>query len=446
MNMISRKIVTIIFTWNFLIITYTFAQNDLLILRNNIYNDESINLIHPALVNKLYQLRQNKLIWFLPGDTSYLLRQLLKIKIDSSISIGLKKNNYHYDELNQNAEKMFSEEDSVAAMQLDKIFSDAVISFSKDLYQGADINRWMMYDEVSGMKEDADNNYLLTNLATVNSARGMLLFLNSLEPNEKEYFLLKNELITKSDSLGSLQKQQLTTSLNFYRWAHHFNFKKWIVVNIASATLRYYEYDSIKLRMKVVVGKTSTKTPRFAAHCNQVILYPYWNVPASITLNELLPKFKNNPQQVDELSMQLIDANGNIVDHHKLNWKNYNKSNFPFRLRQSTGCDNSLGVIKFNLTSPFSVYLHDTNNKTAFMSGLRYYSHGCIRIEEPIELANYLLQNKVDGKFLESCLKGQVPVPIDLFMPVPVFVIYQTAEINIKNEIQYYKDVYGLLK
>ena len=218
------------------------------------------------------------------------------------------------------------------------------------------------------------------------------------------------------------------------------------MVNIASAYLRYYEYDSIKLRMKVVVGKPSAKTPRFAAHCNQVILYPYWNVPASITLKELVPKFKKNPGYIDDLNMVVIDAKGNIVDHHKLNWKKYNSGNFPFRLRQSTGCDNSLGVIKFNLTSPLGVYLHDTNDKAGFLSGLRYYSHGCIRIEEPLELANYLLPNKIDSEFLESCLKEQIPVPINLVRPVPVFVIYQTVETNIINQIKFYKDVYGLLK
>ena len=391
---INGKILSIIFTCIFLIQVYAVAQNNVLIYQININNDLSVNLIHPSLVNKLYQYTGNKLIWFLPGENSSHLRQSLKDRIDSSINIGLQKNKYHINELNQNAEKIFSREDSLAAMQADRIFTDAAIAYCKDVFQGADIDNWIRYDELSPKNEDADNIYLLNNLAAVKSGNDLIHFLNSLEPNDKEYLVLKNELQTKSDSLSSFQKQQLTTSINFYRWMHHFNFEKYIVVNIASATLRYYEYDSMKLRMKVVVGKPSTKTPRFAAHCNQVILYPYWNVPASITLNELLPKFKRDPQQVDELSMQLIDGKGNIIDHHKLNWRNYSKSYFPFRLRQSTGCDNSLGVIKFNLTSPLGVYLHDTNNKVAFMSGLRYYSHGCIRIEEPIELANYLLPKK----------------------------------------------------
>jgi len=160
----------------------------------------------------------------------------------------------------------------------------------------------------------------------------------------------------------------------------------------------------------------------------------------------LLPKFKRNPQLVDELNMQLIDAKGNIVDYHKLNWKNYNRSFFPFHIRQSTGCDNSLGIMKFNLTSPLGVYLHDTNNKAAFLSDYRYYSHGCIRIEQPVELANYLLSNKVDNTFLESCLRDQVPVPINLVKSVPVFVVYQTVEADIKNQAKYYKDVYDLFK
>ncbi len=198
--------------------------------------------------------------------------------------------------------------------------------------------------------------------------------------------------------------------------------------------------------MKVVVGKPSTRTPRFAANCNQVILYPYWNVPASIAGKELLPKIKRNQGYIDELNMQLLDKDGNIVNHHRVNWEKYSSNYFPFRLRQSIGCDNSLGVIKFNLTSPFSVYLHDTNFKGAFLSDRRYFSHGCIRIEKPIELANYLLNNKIDSTFLSSCLKNQVPVPINLDKLVPVFVTYQTAVANDKGGITFYKDVYGLLK
>ena len=408
--------------------------------------DNLLKLHYPALVENFYELRNNRLFWFSLNENSHFLRQLLKEKIDSSTYLGLKKEEYHIEDIPKYADYNFIQSDSIDAMKIDCIFTDAAIAYCKDMYEGNDIDHWMLSDELSSKQEPADNKFLLQGLLNANSRDDLLDFFNSLEPGDAEYQTIREELRFKRDSLTSLQKKQLNTSLQLYRWMHHFKFEKWIVVNIASATLRYYEYDSIKLRMKAVVGKPSTKTPRLATYCNNVVLYPYWNVPSSIALNELLPEFRRNPGDVDALNMQVLDLKGNIVDHYKLNWKNYSRNYFPFRIRQSTGCDNSLGVIKFNLTSPFSVYLHDTNNKVAFLSGYRYYSHGCIRIEEPVELANELLPNKVDSNFLASCLKEQQPVTLKIDNPIPVFVVYQTVETNAAEKLQYNKDVYGLLK
>ena len=90
--------------------------------------------------------------------------------------------------------------------------------------------------------------------------------------------------------------------------------------------------------------------------------------------------------------------------------------------------------------------MHDTNNKTAFLSASRFYSHGCIRLEQPIELGNLLLNNRLDTTFLQSCYKEQLPVPVDLLKPIPVFVIYSMAETDSIDRVKYYKDIYGLLK
>jgi Uncharacterized protein conserved in bacteria len=430
----------------FLVLLITFCLGKYSVAQTNYDDLISPNLIHPSLVNKLYRLTGNKLRWFAGEGQSQLLRKELKSRIDNSEYVGLLKNKYHSYELNENIDKIFLLQDSLIALQIDRIFTDAAIAYCKDLYQGSGIAKWMGYDEISKKYEEADNSFLLNKLASVTSGNDLATFINSLEPKTKEYLVLKNKLQSGADTLTSFQKKQVTTSINFYRWIHHFNFEKYIVVNIPSATLRYYEYDSLKLPMKLVVGKTSTKTPRFAAYCNQVILYPYWNVPSSIALKELLPKIKRNPKYIDDLNMQLVNSKGQVINHYNLNWSNYSSSYFPFRLRQSTGCDNSLGVIKFDLTSPFSVYLHDTNNKNAFLSSTRFLSHGCIRLEKPIDLANNILFNKIDNKFLEACLKDQVPVPVNVTKPVPVFVIYQTAEADTKNELKFYKDIYGLLK
>ena len=144
--------------------------------------------------------------------------------------------------------------------------------------------------------------------------------------------------------------------------------------------------------------------------------------------------------------MQVIDVNGRIVNASKLNWSSYTKDNFPYRIRQSTGCDNALGVMKFNLTDPFNVYMHDTNNKSAFLSGKRFYSHGCIRIEKPLQLANLILPTPVDSFFVQSCLKDEKPMELNLVNAVPVFVIYSTVNVDSNNNVVYYKDVYSLFK
>lgn len=217
------------------------------------------------------------------------------------------------------------------------------------------------------------------------------------------------------------------------------------MVNIPSAELYYYDNDSLCLSMKAIVGKRSTKTPRFATYCDQAVLFPYWNVPRSIAVNEILPLCKRNNAVLDEMKMQVINGRGEIVNPRMLDWSKFTRHNFPYRFRQSTGCDNSLGVIKFNLTSPYSVYLHDTNTKQAFKLKERYLSHGCIRIEKPVELADRLLGEQLDETFLRDSTRVQTPVIKVIAEPVPVFVLYMTANVAPDNTVHYYPDVYNLL-
>jgi murein L,D-transpeptidase YcbB/YkuD len=216
------------------------------------------------------------------------------------------------------------------------------------------------------------------------------------------------------------------------------------LVNIPSATLKYYERYTDILEMKVVVGKPSTKTPRFAAYCDQVILYPYWHVPASIAVNEILPSCKKNAGVPNAMNLQVLNNRGRVVNPISIDWKSYSKSNFPYTFRQTTGCNNALGVIKFNITDPYNVYLHDTNFKGAFNSKRRYLSHGCIRVEKPIELANAILPEEIDEVFVRSCIRGQKPV-VKKINPVPVFVLYIPAMSDSSGNIVYAEDIYKLL-
>lgn len=407
--------------------------------------DSSVYQLYPLLTNQFYSSNHQQLFWFGNSSVSDTMRMILLQKLDSSEYIGIDNNNFDYAHLLSISKKYLEEpNDTLGLKNKDMLYTNAAIVYCKYLYQGCEIKKQLLYDEWSEKYETRDNNFLIDKLAAVRTTEELLNLFKSLEPNSKEYQYCKADYTTQYNLNNPIKAKQLALYLDFYRWVHHFNFKKFIVVNIPSATLKYYVNDTISLFSKMIVGKRSTRTPRFDATCREVVLYPYWNVPQDITARELFPKYKKSPALINEENMQVIDKKGNIINPASVKWSQYSGSTFPYRFRQSTGCDNSLGVIKFNLTTPFEVYLHDTNEKGLYKSNSRFRSHGCMRVEKAIELGNYLLNNKLDTVFLEECLKNEKPVTIPLENPIPVFVVYLTADINDSNKINYFEDVYHL--
>jgi murein L,D-transpeptidase YcbB/YkuD len=231
-----------------------------------------------------------------------------------------------------------------------------------------------------------------------------------------------------------------------YHWIDHWGFSQYIFVDVATAEVQFIEEERVLLSMRAVVGKPSTPTPFFAAWAERIVLYPYWFVPSSIAIGEFLPKIKNDPSWLDRQNMQVVDGEGNIVDSKNLNWAQFNASFFPFTIRQSTGCDNALGVLKVDVKTPLGVYLHDTNNKASFLLSKRFFSHGCIRLEEPMLLGNYLLKKQLDTLYLQSCLKEQQPAYLPLMAPMPVLVFYTLAHPQPGGGVRYYPDTYKLFQ
>ncbi len=437
----KQSVFSLIFSVFFLFRTdnVTVQKNSLAAQKNK---PQQENLLYPSLVNRFYEINGGKLFWFASQNEA--LREMLLSVIDSASQAGLIVKKYHYVELKLYAATITF--DSVAIAKADRLYTDAAIAMFKDIFQGYKDSPWVEYDQLSDKYKDADNEYLLHRLLEIRTASQLQQSADSLEPLHKDYTVMRNELKKQKEKNNTDTVRLLSLSMNYYRWIHHFRFDRFIIINLAAARLQYYEKDSLIFDMKAVVGKPATPTPRFATICDQIILYPYWYVPRSITFNEYLPKIKNNPAWLDAHNMQVIEGSGKILDHHKLNWSSFHAGYFPYIIRQSTGCDNALGVIKFNIITPFGVYLHDTNNKTAFLSASRYYSHGCMRLEEPIDLGNRLLNGKLDTTFLKSCFMEQKPVPVLLEKPVPVFVVYMPATADGNSRVRYYKDVYKLIK
>jgi L,D-transpeptidase YcbB len=170
-----------------------------------------------------------------------------------------------------------------------------------------------------------------------------------------------------------------------------------------------------------------------------VIYYPYWNVPYSIAVKEMLPVIRRNPGYLAKNHYEVLQG-GVAVNAGSISWWRYSAGYFPFDIRQLPGCDNALGRLKFDFENPFSVYLHDTNNKTVFAAGRRFFSHGCMRVEKPYELA---LAIGVDAAKInmDSCRTGMKPQAIPLEKPIPVFVIYATVDV-VNGELVWFEDAY----
>lgn len=236
---------------------------------------------------------------------------------------------------------------------------------------------------------------------------------------------------------------------NFQEWKKQFELTKYVLINIASNELFAYQNDSVVLKMKVIVGTKKNQTPIMATYANAIMLYPYWTPTANIVFNEIIPKIIENPTYLSRNNFEVLNRKYQIIDPNTLDWKTFNRSNFPYIIRQGTGCDNSLGLLKINIENPYSIYMHDTPhttyNKGLFDKEKRFFSHGCIRLDKPLELANWLNPIKmVDEGLMEKCFLNQKPEVILLREKVPVFLMYFTEFIVKNGESHVYKDHYGL--
>jgi hypothetical protein len=243
---------------------------------------------------------------------------------------------------------------------------------------------------------------------------------------------------------------QCLQAMNDLRWLRQLSGQnKMIVVNIPAAFMQLYEGDSMSLSMRLVVGKRSTPTPTFTSIINEVVLYPYWHVPHSIASKELLPLIKLSRSFLDKGGYQVMNKAGKIMDPTKINWSVLSASNFPYLIRQSTGCDNALGLLKLNFDSPFGVYLHDTPYKNAFSLHRRYFSHGCMRMEKPFELSRIILNENtiaIDTISQKGCLTNQAPVVVKAISKIPLIVWYNPASIGVDGQLKFYEDVYQKFK
>ena len=208
-----------------------------------------------------------------------------------------------------------------------------------------------------------------------------------------------------------------------------------IVVNIANFELNVIENGKSVLSMKVIVGKPYWRTPVFTAKMTYLVINPSWNVPDSIARREILSKIRKDPHYLEKQKMRVLRQQGYReyeINPETIDWSQVTARALSYRFRQEPGPLNPLGQIKFMFPNRFSVYLHDTPSRRLFSKNVRTFSHGCTRIEKPIELAEHLLRDApgwTREKILAAIEKGteqKVLIP----HPLNVHFLYLTAWVD----------------
>jgi len=233
-----------------------------------------------------------------------------------------------------------------------------------------------------------------------------------------------------------------------WRWLPRDLGPRFITVNIAGFELTLMEHGEVQLTMPVVVGKRYHATPVFSGLMSYLVFSPYWNVPNSIATREILPRLARDPGYLENESMKVFlgwEESLRPIDPARVDWSAVPAANFPYRFRQEPGPHNALGLVKFMFPNKYNVYLHDTPAKELFSRASRDFSHGCIRVKEPLQLAEYLLQNQSgwDMKRIEEAARSGVEQAVTLPRPWPVHILYWTAWVGERGNVHFWQDIYG---
>ncbi|SFP96168.1 L,D-transpeptidase family protein [Hymenobacter arizonensis] len=265
---------------------------------------------------------------------------------------------------------------------------------------------------------------------------------------------LKPDGIISGETLAALNVpigtriDQIILNMERWRWLPKRFEPNYLLVNIPEYTLHVVEENKEVFSMPVIVGKALNETPVFSDKVEYVVLAPYWNVPFSIIENELRDKLVANPDYLDRLDMEVVKgwgAKAKPVDPSSIDWAGVTKENFKYTLRRRPGPKNDLGDVKFIFPNSNDIYLHDTPHDELFSQTNRSFSHGCVRVKEPIKLATYLLRNKPgwDQQTILDTISRRREKYITLKEKLPVYLVYFTAWADADGHPRFRKDIYS---
>ena len=239
---------------------------------------------------------------------------------------------------------------------------------------------------------------------------------------------------------------QMRVNLERARWVLHEVKGDLVLVNVAGFEVAYFRDDEPVWTSKVIVGRPYRETPIFKSLITYVVFNPTWTIPPTILVKDKLPVIKRDPGYLPRNNIRVIDSRGREVDPYSVNWSQYGAGRLPpYQLRQDPGEDNALGLVKIMFPNPHMVYLHDTPSKSLFDKDERTFSSGCIRVQKAFELAELVLNDPArwNKETMAEVVATRKMQTVNLSQPVPVLILYWTAQPRPDGQVIFRNDVYG---
>ena len=233
----------------------------------------------------------------------------------------------------------------------------------------------------------------------------------------------------------------LQLNLERWRWLPETLGSRYIFVNIPTFELRGFEGDTATIAMRVVTGKKDSPTPIFHDEMEAVVFSPYWNIPPRIMREETAPSIRRDPGYLYDNDLEVV-RNGRVVDPWSVDWSNPGSG---ITVRQRPGRQNALGQVKFIFPNSFDVYLHDTPSESHFGRTSRAFSHGCVRVQDPQALAEWVLRDQASwtrDRIVQAMNAGQEK-HVAVHPRIPVYLSYATAWVGGDGRVRFVEDIYG---
>lgn len=241
--------------------------------------------------------------------------------------------------------------------------------------------------------------------------------------------------------------RQIALNLERWRWLPDDLGSRHLRVNIPAYYLDAYEDGRLVLEIRAVVGRKGDETPVFSDAMSHVVFSPYWNIPESIATGETLPALAEDEEYLERNNIEVVRVSGNqveVLDPDDVDWSD-EEAVKDVALRQRPGADNALGLVKFMFPNPFNVYIHDTPADDLFSRRGRSFSHGCIRIEDPVGFARYVLRDQPEwtAEAIDAAMHAGEEKHVRLTGEIPVHIVYFTAWADEEGGLHFRDDVYG---